>query len=151
MQDETSRNAVAGNTILLVEDNATDVFVIRKVLLEAGVDLNVHVARDGQEALDYLLGKQRDEPASRPKLVLLDLNIPKVSGLEILRELRQSAQHQSVPVIVVTSSGAESDRAAAGALRIEGYFKKPTSMTKYRELSSLVKSVLQSAGQQPTD
>jgi DNA-binding response OmpR family regulator len=110
--------------------------------------LNVQVVRDGQEALDYLRDNG-EEPAGSPILVLLDLNIPKVTGLEILRELRSSPQHHSVPVIVVTSSGADSDRAAAGALRIEGYFKKPTSMTKYRELSSLVRNVLQ--GVKPGD
>jgi CheY-like chemotaxis protein len=141
-QAAASDSTPLNQTLLLVEDNSTDAFVIRKVLAEAGLGLNIVVAKDGLEAVNFL---RRWEPLGSeycPALVLLDLNIPKISGIEILRHLRSSLAYRSVPVIVVTSSGAENDRKAAQDLAANGYFKKPTSIAGYRELGPLIRSVL---------
>lgn len=75
-----------------MEDNSTDVFVIKKVLAESGVNLHLRVAKDGQEAVNYLRETMRDSSAACPALVLLDLNVPKISGLEVLRELRAGSR-----------------------------------------------------------
>jgi len=128
--------------ILLVEDNPTDVFVIKKVLAGSGVNLSVHVATDGQQALDYMLERLQDPSLKCPALVLLDLNIPKVGGLDVLREFRASTHFSRTPVIIVTSSGASADRKAAQTLGADAYFRKPTSLAAFEELGELIKRAL---------
>jgi CheY-like chemotaxis protein len=133
--------------VLLVEDNATDVFVIKEALERSGLDLNLRIARNGQEALLYLQELERAEKPSCPALVLLDLNLPKVGGLEVLRRLRSGSPCSRTPVIVVTSSTAESDRAAVRRLGAEAYFEKPTSLAAYMELGQVVKRILRAVGE----
>jgi len=128
--------------VLLVEDNPTDVFVIKEAIERSGLDLNLRVASNGQEALQYLQDLARAEKPSCPALVLLDLNLPKVGGIEVLRKLRNSSPCSRTPVIVVTSSTAEADRAAVRRLGAEAYFEKPTSLTAYMELAEIVKRIL---------
>ncbi len=130
---------------MLVEDNLTDVFVIKEVLEECGLNLRLEIVRNGQEALHYLQALAQDEEALCPALVLLDLNLPKVGGVEVLRELRSGSRCQSTPVIVVTSSAAGADRVAAQRLGAEGYFQKPSDLTAYMELAQLIKRVLEKA------
>jgi CheY-like chemotaxis protein len=128
--------------VLLVEDNPTDVFVIKEVLDLCGPNLDVRLVTEGQAAMLYLQELARDEKAPCPALVLLDLNLPKVTGIEVLRALRSSSRCSRIPVIVVTSSSAEPDRVAAQQLGAEGYFQKPTELTAYMELAELIKRVL---------
>ncbi len=127
--------------VLLVEDNPTDVFVIKEVLESSGLNLGIHVTTNGQEALVYLRDLTRDQKAVCPVLVLLDLNLPKVTGIEVLRELRASRCSRT-PVIVVTSSSAETDRYTAQQLGATAYFQKPTTLAEYMELAELIKRVL---------
>lgn len=98
----------------------------------------------------YVEELTRDENALCPALVLLDLNLPKVTGIEVLRALRSSSRCSRIPVIVVTSSAAETDRYAAQQLGAEGYFQKPTELTAYMELAELIKRVLD-IKEKPTD
>jgi two-component system response regulator len=133
----------AARTVLLVEDNPTDIFVIKEVLGSCGVRLNLRIARDGQEALQYLQDLAHDENAECPALVLLDLNLPRVPGIEVLRELRGASRCPQTPVVVVTSSLAESDRISAQELGAEAYFQKPTDLTLYLQLGTLIKDVLE--------
>ncbi len=128
--------------MLLVEDNPTDVFVIKEALERSGLDLNLHIASNGQEALLYLQELAGSEKPSCPALVLLDLNLPKVGGLDVLRHLRNSSPCNRTPVIVVTSSTAEADRAAVRRLGADAYFHKPTSLSAYMELAEVVKRLL---------
>lgn len=125
--------------MLLVEDNPTDVFVIREVIERCELNLNLHVATDGQDALQYLQSLATVEEAACPALVLLDLNIPKVDGIEVLRRLRSGSRCSRAPVIVVTSSTAETDRLAVQRLGAEAYFQKPKSLAAYMELGNLIK------------
>jgi CheY-like chemotaxis protein len=125
-----------------VEDNGTDVFVIRQVLQKCGFKGHVRVASDGQEALQYLLDLARDAGSTWPALVLLDLNIPKVSGLEVLRQLRAGKRSRSTPVIVVTSSLSDSDRLAVERLGAQAYFQKPNDLAVYMELAEVIKHIL---------
>jgi CheY-like chemotaxis protein len=127
--------------VLLVEDNPTDVLVIKEAMDRSGLNIDLRIATNGQEAISYL----QDLAASKkpcPELVLLDLNLPKVGGLEVLRHLRSSSPCSRSQVIVVTSSTAESDRAAVQRLGAEAYFHKPTSLSAYMELAEIVKRVL---------
>ncbi len=125
--------------MLLVEDNPTDVFVIKEVIERCELNLNLHVATDGQDALQYLQRLATAEEAACPALVLLDLNIPKVDGIEVLRRLRSGSRCNRAPVIVVTSSTAETDRVAVQRLGAEAYFQKPKSLAAYMELANLIK------------
>jgi CheY-like chemotaxis protein len=127
---------------LLVEDNPTDVFVITEVIAACGLSLNLRVARDGHEAIRYLQDLARAEESQCPALVLLDLNLPKVDGIEVLRRIRGDERCNRTPVIVVTSSTAEEDRAAVKRLGAEAYFQKPATLAAYMELGHLVRRVL---------
>ena len=129
-------------TVLLVEDNPTDLFVISEVLAASGLDLTVHAVKNGHDALLYLQALNQDENASCPALVLLDLNLPRVGGAEVLKELRRNSRCNRTPVIVVTSSAASADRVNATELGADGYFQKPADLAAYMELGGLITRVL---------
>jgi CheY-like chemotaxis protein len=128
-------------SVLLVEDNPADVFVVREVLRECNLDSDVHIARDGHEAMLYLKSLLM-ETEHCPALVLLDLNLPKVGGLEVLSYIRNSSPCKNTPVIIVTSSNAMKDREITGALGVQAYFQKPTSLDQYMELAKVIRQVL---------
>jgi CheY-like chemotaxis protein len=142
-EDERSEGSAdpAPRTVLLLEDNPTDVFVIREVIESCGLNLDLRIARDGREALQYLQDLGPDHSSPCPALVLLDLNVPKVDGIEFLRHLRES-RCSHTPVVVVTSSTAGRDRHAAQQLGAEEYFQKPKDLTAYMELAKVIKRVL---------
>jgi len=127
--------------VLLIEDNPTDVFVIRKVLDQCDLNLRLRIAKDGHDALLYLDDVSREESPC-PVLVLLDLNVPKISGLEVLRRLRDGSPCNRTPVIVVTSSSEATDRAEVQRLAADAYFQKPVDLAAYMELVPLIKRVL---------
>jgi CheY-like chemotaxis protein len=141
MSSETSADS-GPCTVLLVEANPTDVFVIKEVIEASGLNLKLHIAGDGQEALQYLDDVARNENLSCPALVLLDLNLPKVDGIEVLRHLRTASRCSRTPVVVVTSSTAAEDRAAVLRLGAESYFQKPHWLEAYRELGQVIKRLL---------
>src|SRR4030067_1274617 len=95
--------------ILLVEDSPNDVELTLEALSEHNIANEVEVAKDGQEALDYLycLGQFSDRPAGNPAVILLDLKLPKISGLEVLRQIRSDEKLKLIPVVVLTSSREE--------------------------------------------
>jgi CheY-like chemotaxis protein len=124
-----------------VEDNPTDVFVIKEVIKRSGLGVQLRVANNGEEALTFLEHAAND-PAACPALILLDLNLPRVPGLEILRRLRSEERYGHTPVIVVTSSTAEKDRVAVEQLGAQGYFQKPNDLQAYSQLVELLKHVL---------
>lgn len=126
--------------VLLVEDNAADVELVREALAEADVQHVLDVARDFEEARDYI--QNIDTETSVPDLLLLDLNLPKGSGLELLRLLRQKPRDTVVPVIVVSSSNAATDRSRAAQLGISYYFRKPPDIDEFMKLGGIVKSIL---------
>ena len=107
--------------ILLVEDNYSDEMLTTRALKNSGVPVSVQVARDGEEALAQLLSC---EPAALPDLVLLDLKLPKVSGLDVLGRLRAAPRTRTLPVVVLTSSTKDEDVAAAYRLGCNGYLPK---------------------------
>ncbi len=123
--------------VLVVEDNKTDVFLIREALQSAGVRAEIDVVHDGQAALRFL-----DEEA-RPALVLLDLNLPKYSGREVLRHIRANIRMKDLVVLVVTSSALSQDREELTALGFDGHFQKPSDYAAFLKLGSLVKGLLE--------
>lgn len=125
--------------ILLVEDDRVDVMTVQRALEIHNISNPLYVARTGVEALGMLRGDgfHRIEPT--PSLVLLDLNLPKMGGIELLKELRADPEFHSLPVIVLTSSNEPRDRDAAFEFEVEDYIVKPHS---FDEFSSAIATVL---------
>jgi CheY-like chemotaxis protein len=125
----------AVHAILLVEDNPADVEIARRALRETGSAVELIVVRDGQEALDYLLRRDRHPGAWRsPDLILLDLNMPRLNGLEVLRQVRAHADLASVPVIVLTTSGRPEDVRQTYAAGANSYIEKPQDFGRFVEV-----------------
>jgi two-component system, response regulator len=127
--------------ILLVEDNPCDVELTLSAFEKQGLAHRVHVVRDGAEALDYLFAT--GAYAGRawvavPKLILLDLKLPKVGGIEVLRRLREDRRTQMIPVVVLTSSREVSDIEQTYRLGINSYLVKPVEFDKLTELIALI-------------
>ena len=122
--------------ILLVEDNQDDVELTLHALRKEKLANSIHVARDGEEALEFLFcngkfaGRTFDRP---PKLVLLDLKLPKVDGLEVLRRLKADARTRTIPVVILTSSKEERDLVNGYGLGANSYIQKPVDFDQFRE------------------
>ena len=122
--------------ILLVEDNPDDEMLALRALKKNNILNEVVVARDGQEALDYLLGTgAHDGRDTRflPQVVLLDLKLPKVDGLEVLRRIRADARTKFVPVVILTSSKEEQDLIAGYSSHANSYIRKPVDFAGSRD------------------
>ena len=121
--------------ILLAEDNENDVELTLAALEEHHLANEVVVVRDGAEALDYLFhrGKYADHPNGLPVVVLLDLKMPKVDGLEVLRHMREDPVLKMVPVVMVTSSREEQDLVRSYQYGVNAYVVKPVDFTKFVE------------------
>lgn len=121
---------MATATILLVEDNATDEKLTLRALQNGQVPADVDVARDGKEALDYLFG---DREPKVPDLILLDIKLPKVNGLEVLEAVRKHEETESVPVVMLTSSDDMYDIAASYRLGANSYIRKTEDFDQFME------------------
>src|SRR3569623_1373489 len=129
--------------VLLAEDNRGDVLLVREALAEHNISAELFVMRDGGEALDYIAGIGEPNRPPCPDLVLLDLNLPKVDGLDILAEFRKHPQCTHTPVIVISSSDAPKARERAGALGVTRYFRKPSDLDEILKLGSVVREVIE--------
>lgn len=117
-------------SILLVEDSPSDVRLIREALKETPLQVDITVKRDGVEAMDHLHQVEQGLQ-SRPGLVLLDLNLPKKNGREVLAEVKSSPNLKQIPVLVMTSSRADEDVIEAYALNANCYITKPIDLNEY--------------------
>jgi two-component system response regulator len=117
--------------ILLVEDNPKDVELTLHALKKNNLANRVHVARDGQEALDFFFGPAANGHTPHPKLVLLDLKLPRVHGLEVLRRLKTDPQTRTIPVVVLTSSTVEKDMVESYNLGVNSYLRKPIDFNEF--------------------
>ena len=121
--------------ILLVEDNADDVELTRRALKKNKILNELVVARDGAEALEYMLGNDEGlagrDASDLPAVVLLDLKLPKIDGLEVLRRLRENKKTALVPVVILTSSKEEQDIASAYKNGCNSYIRKPVDFAQF--------------------
>lgn len=117
--------------ILLVEDNPNDLELALHAFQKHKFANSIEVARDGQEALDYLLGGNGRLPGARPRIVLLDLKLPKVDGLQVLREIRSTPELAHLPVVILTSSREERDIVESYDLGVNSYIVKPVDFDKF--------------------
>ena len=117
--------------ILLVEDNPVDVLVTRQALREWKIDYRLHVLKNGQEALDFLLRRGDYVEAERPDLLLLDLNLPQKSGKEVLADIKQNPDLSNIPVVVVTTSDAARDIQMCHDFGAKLFVTKPIDFEEY--------------------
>ncbi|HEY1340441.1 MAG TPA: response regulator [Bryobacteraceae bacterium] len=134
--------ASAGCEILLAEDNAADITLVREALREHRLDCALHVMRDGAQAIAFLERLDADPGEPRLDLVLVDMHLPKRDGEDILRRLRSTERYAQTPVIVMTASDSPDDRQRAEKHAALHYFRKPSSLTEFIELGAIVRSIL---------
>ncbi len=123
--------------ILLVEDNPDDIELTLRALRQEKLANQIEVARDGEEALDFLFCRGRHTQRSfeqPPRVVLLDLKLPKVGGMEVLREIKKDARTRAIPVVILTASREEMDMANGYGLGANGYIQKPVDFDSFRTI-----------------
>ena len=121
--------------ILLVEDNPDDEALTLRAFAKNNIGNRIVVVRDGAEALDWMFrqGRHKDRPEADPQVVLLDLKLPKIDGLEVLRRLREDPRTKLMPVVILTSSKEESDLLRGYELRANSYIRKPVDFARFVE------------------
>lgn len=125
-------------TILLVEDDEVDIMNVKRAFKKSNVSNPLLVANNGIEALEIL--RSDDLEVARPKVILLDLNMPKMGGIEFLKEVRNDTSLHSISVFVMTTSNEEKDKVDAYNLNVAGYILKPLSMNQFIDAVSVLKS-----------
>ncbi len=127
--------------IVLIEDNAADARLVREALEEHAVRCELDVIRDGEEAIAFF-DRVDESGAACPQLVILDLNLPRRSGAEVLRHLRMSTGCSRIPVLILSSSDNQKDRESAAAVGISRYMRKPSQLEEFMKLGELFKAML---------
>lgn len=122
--------------ILLVEDNPMDLDLTLRAFNKKKFSNQVHVARDGEEALAFIPRWESGDPL--PAVILLDINLPKVNGLEVLRQLKAHERFRRIPVVILTSSREDKDLKTAYDLGVNSYIEKPVSFSKFMEVAEQI-------------
>jgi two-component system response regulator len=137
--------------VLLIEDSPGDVRLTREAFKDAKAHINFYVASDGAEAMEFLnrQGKHADVP--RPDLVLLDLNLPKKDGCEVLKEIKGSLALQTIPVVILTTSASDSDILRSYMLHANCYITKPVDLDGFLEIANRIDSFWLSIVQLPRE
>lgn len=137
--------------ILLVEDNPGDIRLTQEALKEAKIEHRLFIVKDGEQALDYLKGTypQREEQPI-PDLILLDLNLPRRSGKEVLKEIKEDKRLRTIPVIVLSTSDAPSDVLESYQLHANCFITKPADINQFIRIVSLIQQFWFQAVQLPT-
>ena len=126
--------------VLLVEDNPGDAHLTRDTLEQSKLLVHITVTTDGEDALDYLLGRGSYVGAELPDLIVLDLNLPKLGGREVLAEMKKHEQLRSIPVVVLTSSDAERDVVMSYQLGASCYVTKPVGLEAFQAIVRSIES-----------
>ena len=124
--------------VLLVEDSPGDIRLTQEALKDAKMHINLHVARDGEQAMSFLMREGEYANAPRPDLILLDLNLPKKDGREVLQEIKESPTLKIIPVVILTTSASEADILRSYSLHANCYITKPVSLDGFL---TVVKSI----------
>jgi len=128
--------------ILLVEDNSADAYLIRTALENAELNFELLLLEDGAEALAFVRGEGKYAASQAPDLVVLDLNLPKSEGIEVLQAIRQSQRLANLPVVITSSSSSPHERAKAEQLLVERYIMKPPDLEDFLQIGKVLKQVL---------
>ncbi len=135
--------------ILLVEDNPADANLVEEAIAEARIECGLSIVRDGLAALEFIDRLDADPDHPRPDIVLLDLNLPKIGGEEVLRRVRANAWCGTAKVLIVSSSDAPADRERAMLLGASDYFRKPSNLDQFMELGPRIRAVLEAGPPNP--
>jgi len=133
--------------IILVEDAEPDVLLVREALEQSGLEFELVVFDDGEQGVTFIDTMDRDQTLVRPHLFLLDLNLPKKTGGQILERVRQSPRCGQIPVVILTSSDSQRDKAQAADLNASGYFRKPSRLDEFMRLGPYIRDLLARQGQ----
>lgn len=117
--------------ILLVEDNEGDIILTKKAFKKGKINNHLSVCRNGRDALDFLFKRDGFEDAPTPDLILLDLNMPEITGQEVLEAIKQDAGLRIIPVVILTTSSADEDILKSYQLQASGYIKKPVDFRQF--------------------
>ena len=126
--------------MLLIDDNDADVYLLRRALEKVGLTIEFTVLKDGAEGLAFAHGQ--DESAARPDLVVLDLNLPKTGGAEVLRAMKGNPALALVPVVVMSSSASKAEQAVIAELGVTKYFTKPPDLAGFRKVGEMFRKIL---------
>ncbi len=137
--------------ILLVEDNPGDIDLTSEALEDSKIKNNLHIAIDGQEALDFLYKKGKFKDSPTPDIILLDLNLPKVDGREVLENIKAHKNLRRIPVVILTSSKAEEDIIKTYDLHANCYIQKPLDFDNFLEIVRKIESFWMSIVVLPND
>jgi two-component system, chemotaxis family, response regulator Rcp1 len=139
LEEETNMASISKPIdVLMVEDNPDDVFLTKEALAETKLLVNLHVAEDGEEALAFLRQEGEHSQTPTPDLILLDLNLPKMDGRELLDIIKQDPALRVIPVVVLTTSEADEDIVRAYTLHANCYITKPVSLDQFLEVVSSI-------------
>ena len=126
--------------VLLVEDSIADATLIQEIFVDEKVDVDLSIVRNGFEAMDFLLAQNNFINAIRPDLVILDLNMPKKDGREVLAEMKATESLKSIPVVILTTSKAEEDVAHSYNLQASCYLIKPIDLSQFTKLVQYIEN-----------
>ena len=131
-------------TILLAEDSPADVYLFREALKAHSIEAELMIFNDGETALEYIVRARQDD-VPQPQVFVLDLNLPKVDGRDLLRYLRGSTRFADTPVVILTSSNAPADRELSSELGANCYLCKPAEISEFLRIGGIIKWLLRSA------
>lgn len=117
--------------ILLIEDNEGDIILTRKAFKKGKISNHLSVCRNGREGLDFLFKREGYEDAPTPDLILLDLNMPEISGQEVLEKIKQDDKLRVIPVVILTTSNSDEDILKSYQLQASGYIRKPVDFRQF--------------------
>ena len=137
--------------VLLIEDSPGDVRLTREAFKDAKVHINLNVASDGVEAMEFLNRRGKHSGVPRPDLILLDLNLPKKDGREVLEEIKQSPTLKSIPVVILTTSASDADILRSYKLHANCYITKPVGLDGFLEVVKSIDSFWLSVVQLPRE
>jgi DNA-binding response OmpR family regulator len=131
--------------LLLAEDNLPDALLVREAIKMENLPLEVSIAPDGERAIDLIAKAENDPEAACPHILLLDINLPRIDGFEVLRRIRASGKFKNLPVLMVTSSDSPADRSEAAKLSA-GYFRKPVTYDEFVKIGAVLRRLLEESG-----
>ena len=132
--------AVRPITVLMVEDDPDDVYLTQEALRSGRLQITMQVVSDGASAMQYLRGEQEYAGSRRPDLVLLDLNLPRMDGREVLAAIKEDPEFSDIPVVILTTSEAEEDIASSYRHHANCYISKPVGIDKFRSVVGSIES-----------
>lgn len=130
-------------SVLLVEDSPADVFLVREIIEGEGLRFHFEVVDDGEAAIRMLDRVDAGGGMAAPNLLLLDVNVPRKNGSQVLERFRQSPRCKDIPVVVISSSDSAADRQCAFELGATEYFRKPSTLAEFRQLGKIVRRLFE--------